>query len=562
MSLTRVLAAIATIVFVAGIVAPNHYFPWAAYYNEMPVAIAFVPIAVFALHFAKPGSLVFPRHFLLLMAMPLIPVLQWQGGLVHFSGDAWVSSLYLSGAVLACLCGYLLSSSERCGFAMVVDYLSMLLLIGSVLSACIALRQSFGLSGALWEMEIPPGARPVANLAQPNQLSTLLLLGFVALVNLRAARRFGDVCFVFLSLLLILGVAAVQSRSAILVEIALAAWLVWRFPRNVVERGRIVVLVLSVLLIGLLLWFCWPLIYGAWLVDGYVATRSVHDAPRLLLWRQMLEAIRLSPLFGYGWGQVSFAQLSVAAEYPSGFFAESAHNFFLDLLIWNGVPLGGFLVLSTAVWGRNRLVRDQSPASWCAMAMIGMVLVHGMLEYPLHYAYFLLPVAVLVGVVDAEFALKSVRISKPVIGALSLYSLGLLAAVLVEYPSVESGYRNLRLRAMGVVGVTDESVRNDSSRLRALSQMRAFMDFALEPARERMSDEALEKMRIVSRRFPFPPSIFRYTLALALNGNAGAAKKELGLLRNLHGEKHYLEAKEQLVALMNRYPQIADLDLQ
>lgn len=561
MSLSRVIGLLVAILCIAGLFAPNHYFPWGAYYNEMPVGLALVPIVAWCLFFGTETHCSLPRHLFMLMALPLIPILQWQFDLIHFSGDAWVASLYLSGAVLACYAGFLLANSQQCGARALVDWFSWVLLFGALLSTFLALRQVFGLNGSLWEIQIPPGGRPGANLAQPNQLATLLLLGFVSLSHLRGIRWIGDIGFAIAALALGLGLATVQSRSALLVELALAGWLLWKFPQSI-ERKRTLILALSALSIFMLIWFCWPYLYSLWLSDGSVAvTRSVHDVARIVILRQMFDAMTLSPLFGYGWGQVSFAQMAVAGSYPSGVITESAHNFFVDLLIWNGVPLGALLVLSIVVWGVRRIAKEQSIASWYALGVIGTILVHAMLEYPLHYAYFLLPVAAMVGVADAELGAKVVRVPKLIVGSLTVYCFALFLSVLVEYPAVEEGTRKLRFQSIGAARKGGDEILDEAQKLRVLSQMKGFFEFALEPARDGMSKDELERMRVASRRFPFAGSISRYALALALNGYPADVAREMQILRSLHGENAYAKAKNDLMQLRNRYPQLANLNL-
>ena len=561
MALNRVVALLAALVYVAGLLAPNHYFPWTAYYNEIPAGLALLLIVFCCLLPKGAPHCLLPRHLLYLLVLPLIPLLQWGFGLLAFAGDAWVATLYLSGATLACFCGFMLSNTNQCGARVLVNWVSWVLLIGALLSTLIALRQVFGMSGSLWEMRIPQGGRPVANLGQPNQLTTLLLLGFISLVHLRTIRRVGNIGFVISASVLGVGIAATQSRSSLLVVLALAGWLLWKLPQVVAERRQLLTAALGSLGAILLLWFCWPYFLGLWQTEGEVVTRSISDPARLVIWQQMFEAVTLSPLFGYGWGQVGMAQLAVAGSWATGGMLQSTHNIFADLIIWNGVPIGAILVITIATWGIRRMGKTQTIASWYALGVIGTVLVHAMLEYPLHYSYFLLPTAAMVGVVESEFGRNIARVHKLVIGAFSLFSLTLFILILIEYPSVEEGVRSLRFRAIGVTGRGDGQISNDAQRLKILTQMKGFIEFSLGSTREGMTQGELESMRVVSRRFPYPSSIFSYALALALNGHPESAKQELGILRNIHGEADYQKAINDLLMLRDRHPQLAKLNL-
>ena len=76
---------------------------------------------------------------------------------------------------------------------------------------------------------------------------------------------------------------------------------------------------------------------------------TVHH--RLLAWAVFADAIWLKPWFGYGWNQSAVAQMAAAALNPSVNSVFSfAHNLFLDLVIWCGIPLGLFISVCLLRW--------------------------------------------------------------------------------------------------------------------------------------------------------------------------------------------------------------------
>ena len=72
------------------------------------------------------------------------------------------------------------------------------------------------------------------------------------------------------------------------------------------------------------------------------------------MWQQVWEAIWLQPWTGYGWNQVSNAQAAVVGHYPDSRLIEHSHSLPLDLLVWNGVPLGGLIVAVAVVWSSGQ----------------------------------------------------------------------------------------------------------------------------------------------------------------------------------------------------------------
>ena len=64
----------------------------------------------------------------------------------------------------------------------------------------------------------------------------------------------------------------------------------------------------------------------------------------------MLDAISRAPWLGYGWNEMSVAQSLVAPDHPAvREMVDHSHNMLLDLMVWNGVPLG-LLMFGVFVW--------------------------------------------------------------------------------------------------------------------------------------------------------------------------------------------------------------------
>jgi hypothetical protein len=123
------------------------------------------------------------------------------------------------------------------------------------------------------------------------------------------------------------------------------------------------------------------------------------DSSHFAIWRNTLEMIRQQPLLGVGWGEFNFAwTLTPFPQRPTAFF-DHTHDLPLQFIVELGLPLAT-LVLGLMVWalwqGLVRALSTQGEAGHGARAawvMIVMIAVHSLDEYPLWYAYFLLPAA-------------------------------------------------------------------------------------------------------------------------------------------------------------------------
>lgn len=529
---------------------PNHYYPWSSFWGELLAACAFalllIPAAVYA-----TSSVRLPRITVVAAALSLVPLIQWQAGLVYFGGDAWMASLYLLGFGLAAL----LPALQSQAMDELLEGLAWTILAAALISVGLALCQWLQLGGlGIFLMDMPYGGRPYGNLAQPNQLATLLMLGLVAACALYQRRYLNGFSFALVVLMLCFGVVMTQSRTAWLELGSLCFWASLMQQRAALRITRPKLAAVGALFVLLVLG--WPALCEAL---NLPVGRNLGDASqfasnlRWQLWLSMIDAIGREPWFGYGWNQVSVAQFHVAADRaPVGEFIEHSHNIVLDLLVWNGLPLGLLILFGLLwwFWSHARACREATVV-WL-LAGIGVVIVHGLLEYPLEYAYFLLPVGLMMGAVEVlSPAGSSVKAPKLVVLGPYAFAVVLLGWTLVDYARVEEHYRQLRFELAGYGPAEDRARISD---VLLLSQLREFQRFARSEARANMSAEELDWMRKMAERYGYAPVLFRYALSAALNGQLDAAARTLSVLCNVHPREHCqmgLDAWESMVRSAN-----------
>lgn len=550
----RSFGSLATLCIAAAWLVPNHYPPWVAAWGDALAILGLLVLMASAMSNAASGVRVSWQLSSVAALSCFTLLLQFVTGKLLFGGDAVMAALYVGLWLGAVLVGRLLadSSSHHDG----MNALMAAWLFAAVLSVGIALVQWTGaFSLGIYGADLPPGARPFANLAQPNNFSTLCFLGLCGLLWLHQLGRVRGTAFALAAGFLLLGIVLSQSRTGWLQIGLLIAWGFALRERASLRITRAQLLLLGAAFVaGVLLW---PLVNDALLLT---AGRSIGDqmqpGVRLPYWWAMLDAIGREPLTGYGWQQVGAAQQRVALDHPAiGAHFEHAHNLVLDLLLWNGVPVGGLIIGVLAWWfiAHMRACRD-ARVVWL-LAAAGGVVTHGMLELPLEYAYFLIPVGLAMGAVDG-FSPIGVSLRVPRWAVLSFG--GLLAAVFVwtavEYIEVEENYRTLRMESahIGVSGLV-----TPAPKLHLLTQLQAFLQFAHTEATPRMSAEQLDCMRQVSERFGYPPVLFRYALAAGLNGQPEISRQTLARLCRIHPLERCAEAREGWTALQVRYPQLA-----
>lgn len=277
------------------------------------------------------------------------------------------------------------------------------LFAAGVVSAVLGLCQYYGAADGLAPFTTAPDVgQAYGNLRQRNQFATLISMALVAALWLHAAhsemgRRgrwmlWGGVG------LLTLAAAASTSRTGLLQWLAIstgAAGLAWGerrgrtgAPPRLPHPLRLLALVPAYFIAAGLL----PMLAGPEVED--MLRRLREGAPeghsRLLLWHNVIDLIRQRPWGGWGWGELSYAHFMHLYGGPR--FVEildNAHNLPLHLAVELGVPValvvcGGFaaLVLAARPW------RERDPARLMAWGVLGAMVLHSLLEYPLWYGPF------------------------------------------------------------------------------------------------------------------------------------------------------------------------------
>lgn len=540
----------ASFFILVGWLLPNHYSPWVAAYQDFASFFAGLILLIGVAWFRVVKM---PAVFIMFFLLPCIPIVQKITGVIYFGGDALVVVIYLLAFAFMLLVGYS-QARHSLGAFVVSKQLAVIFILGAVISVWIALRQWLLLSGSIWVADLPPGGRPFANFAQPNNLATLLCLGVVGVVYFYEKHVLGRVACAVLVLFLLFGIALTQSRTSWVVAVAFLLFWGWKAA---VCQVRLRVSVLA----GWVGVYCGFILVLPKLAD-WLLLAHVDPLARALaferwgMWVQLWQSIWQGPLWGYGWSQVVLAQVAIAMEHPVPLVTEHSHNILLDILLWNGPLLGLAIILAAAAWLLRLGWFARSHESLFAILAAGCILIHGMLEFPLEYGFFLLPLGVLLGMASAEPVWKEYKLPRWVLMACLPLIIGLFVWVWRDYRIVEEDYRLMRYEVARVGDLKAEAKAPD---VMLLNQWREFVRFARTEASEGMTKQELDWMRKVSHRYPYSSGLLRYSLALALNGESQEAFRQIHLLKRLHSVENYQSALEELKTMQEKHPQLGVL---
>lgn len=285
--------------------------------------------------------------------------------------------------------------------------LMVALVVAGALSTVVAAIQMAAPQWADGTWVAYPGAlgRPIGNMRQPNQLSTLLIWACAAAVWLTVWRRGSLWLLGALLAVMVLAVAGTASRTGTLGVLMLALW-------GAIDRrlpGRVRLLMLATLPFYAIGWWgleAWAQHAGTAFYGEDQLRKTLHgdaSSSRGRIWGNTLALITAHPWTGVGPGAFNFAwSMSVFPDRPVAFFDHS-HNLVLQLAVESGVPLALAVIggLGACLWLARGALTDADDArarsARTAAFMLALVGAHSLLEYPLWYIYFLLPAAVLAG---------------------------------------------------------------------------------------------------------------------------------------------------------------------
>lgn len=549
------------LVFLTGAWFPtDHFPPWLSFHSELLAFVGLGLVLAACLRSSAP-TIAQPRIAAVLAGIALVPWLQWVCGVNSYAGDALLSSVYLVGFAAAVLVGFHIGSTGTSG-GIAPMTLMHVLWFSALVSAGIAIVQWLGLTsifGGLesWFLQIEPGERAVGNLGQPNQLATLLLMGMAAYAGAHQKRVIGKAVFVLGIAFMTFGLVLSQSRTGLLSGLAVAAFLAWKGRRY--RLGTPPVAFALWAMIFAIAFFALPYVSELFYLGKGRGMPLTENSARWRLWHQVALGIWESPWWGYGWNQTASAHMAGAQSLAGTLTLSYAHNIFLDVIAWVGIPLGVALIVAGLYWTASRAWRCQQPAPIFAMACALPVLVHSLLEFPFAYAYFLLLTGLMCGIVEARDAggpAKAVPVRWLWGIAGGTFALGIWLAY--EYLLIEEDFRMVRYAGANI-GSTPATYRAPTVHLN--SHLGAMLYAAKVKPRPGMSNEEIAQLQTAAQRFAYQTLTFRYALALGLNGQPAEAGRQLALIKNLYGDADYATVKAQLALQQETYPQLREIPL-
>ncbi|NNH02055.1 O-antigen ligase family protein [Acinetobacter sp. ANC 5414] len=524
-----ILMLLAVILISLAWLLPIHYRPWVTYTGEL---FAFLSLFALATIYLK-DKIKLPMISLPLLLLAMIPLIQYLSGELFFFDKALTSALFVFGFWLSIAIGYNLSV-EKINREEVFTGLSYVFFMAGTATGIIAICQWLTLDAYIPGMvDMQRAVRPYANFAQPNNMATFLLMSLLACLYLYEKKKIHTKWLVPAVFMMLMSLALSQSRTSWVACLCIIMYLAYQQFRGYISIKWYYVTAWTALFVGFI--FLLPTIGGflTQLADTQIksvdiARRATGDMSRLAIWQQMLHAIADRPWFGYGWNQTSVAYTLVSDHFQGPVWVRSAHNFILDFILWNGLLIGLPFLAYFGYWGYQLNKHVNSVESVIGILMIGAVLIHSMLEFPQYYAYFLLPVGFIMGLVQSQQSnIKTITLSPNYMRVGYAVSLILLILIVRDY-SVMVPKLNQSMR----YEQTPEKITNQDQ-IYLLEEFDRRIEWIRMNPYTKVNVQQLEDIKEMVLNYPTKYDLIKYAKVLAFNGYEQEAKHQLWLLKTL-----------------------------
>lgn len=531
----RLLVACMVLFLTLPFVLPFNTLPVPSFYREWVAFVLGCALLLPVLAVTKDEFLRLPRAVVLPLGMGglilihalLGRVAYWQQSVIAVLYLVWSAALICAGSALWRHLG-----GER--FSAVVAWG---LLLAAVLSAIAGIVQigGFATGGVVMPMTAPSVH---GNMAQPNQFADLLYLGLFSLCLLAVTGRLNQVIAAAVALLLLVAAELSGSRSIwiySLLGLALAWWSHYRAPSAPARAALIWTAVLPFAMIAVAV--VSVLLLGESVPAGDGTTGHLTASERLLgydagvshrkvIWEAAWRMFQGAPFAGVGFGAFAHQYLLVSGELPAGLpeqITDNAHNVLLHVMAEFGLPGLVLLVAVALAWAVPRLRQCVTVRGWWLLAVVGVIVVHSLAEYPLWYAYFLGVFSLLIGAGEESVRRAGAKWSSPaMIGSVAVLTVWLLASAFIDYRKVEK---------LGVASVAPDDRRallmevareSSTSLFGHTVELGLARTITLDPV---ALDAKLALNTRVLRAFPAPDVAFRQSALLALSGDLEAARQ-------------------------------------
>ena len=523
----------------------NHTYPIPTFYAEFTALTLYVLTSAAVVlmvwtersrvTFESPAVALVPLLFGLLLIVQtfVLPVAQ--------PSMNWLGAGYLLAAFMATHTGYAFSRVKLT--ETVLRWVAAALIVGGLFAVFCQVIQLFHLETKVTPLvvayNITVDRRPFGNMAQANHLATYIAFAMAGAMFLVQTRRLPVIAWALLSVIYSTGLALTVSRGPWLqmgVIVVAGFWMAFaEVRRNPAlrrsNREWLVPLALGVLFFVMNAVVRWANVRYQLDLDVSAADRfkdAGQIAPRLALWKYGWTMFKTHPLLGVGWGEFPRYQYDFVRTLGGVEIANNSHDIFLDLLGKTGLIGIAIVLLGLLTWLVRVVRAPHTAARVFGIALIGVLVMHALVEYPQQYMFFLLPAMFVFGLLETRsLRLLPSRVSFGVYVVVVFGGLAALYPICRDYNRAEVLYYGAR---------PAEQYSEDPSFL-----FRAWGEYGMAtllPMNAMDMDHKLAMHKQALALLPGETVLRRYAVLQALSGDSDAAFDTVARLKIFAEELH------------------------
>ncbi|WP_250525431.1 Wzy polymerase domain-containing protein [Caballeronia sp. GAWG2-1] len=542
----------------------NHTYPIPTFYAEYSALALYLALgATVALlvrvseprvSFASPVVALMPLAFgvLLIAQTVLLPVSQ--------PSMNWLGGAYLLASFIAVHTGYGLVRAGLSEKALRIG--AAALMAGGLFAVFCQIVQLLHLEVKFTPFVVAYNVmterRPFGNMAQANHLATVIAFAMAGALYFVQTRRLPVIVWLALTAVFSLGHALTVSRGPWLqmaVIVVAGFWMAFVQGRPAAAEGFdgpgrrdlrawLMPVVLALVFFAVNAAVRWANVRFHFDLAQSAAERmqdANQIAPRLALWKYGWTMFHTHPILGVGWGEFPRYQFDMVRELGGVEIANNAHDIFIDLLAKTGALGLGILVLGFVFWLIRVLRAPQTPARIFGLSLLGVLLMHALVEYPQQYMFFLMPAMLVIGLLETRpLRLVAKPLSFGVYVVLVVGGLAALYPVMLDYHRAEVLYYGSR---------PAEQYRDDPSFL--FTAWGEYGAATLVPINAQNLEEKLAMHRKAIALLPGETVLRRYAVLQALAGQRDEALDTMAKLKifatQLHDWPKQLASVYQLI---------------
>jgi hypothetical protein len=303
-----------------------------------------------------------------------------------------------------------------------------------------------------------------SHIGQINHLANYLALGLASVLYLYLSSNVRFSWSVLLTVLFVLGLAYTGQRMALLYIFALSV-IGWGLARLCVQpevktRAKQLLWIIPLFIFADLVMPLLSFLEAASSPIDRVAATMGRESARLTYLEQAWQLFTQYPVLGAGWGEYGWHNFNVTNQYPNQTgLTNNAHNIVFQLMAEVGLIGAGLLLSLVGLWLFRQRLGTFTPERWWLLAILAVLGIHSMLEYPLWYAYFLAIAALALGLGEQSLIRKKLQLTPMVFTILLAFGAWSMGNLLQHYYKLEhtmTAFKTKQVQEHQISAILDE----------------------------------------------------------------------------------------------------------